>query len=350
MKGEIDMAIAAVLESGKFVLGENVRLFEKEFASYCESKFGIGTASGTDALFLVLKALGVGKGDEVITCSNSFVATALAVVHTGARPVFVDVSPSNFNMEPSLLEGRISKRTKAIIPVHLFGQCSPMDEIMEIAEKHSLPVVEDACQAHGALYKSRRAGSLGTAACFSFYPTKNLGCFGDGGIVVTSDSELAEKVSLLRNYGQSRRYHHTVIGFNSRLDELQAAVLRAKLPKLSGWNEKRRGNARHYNEMLSSSRVEIPVEEAYAGHVFHQYVIKSKERDSIKEGLERKGIPTIIHYPVPIHLQRAFASLAPPAKLPVTEQLAKEVLSLPVYPELSGEQLELVGKTVREIA
>jgi len=347
IKGEIGQAISQVLEGGIFIMGENTSAFEKEFSSYCSTSHCIGTASGTDAIFLTLKALGVGKGDEVITCSNSFIATALAITNTGATPIFADASQENFNILPKSLEEKISPKTKAIIPIHLFGQPSPMNEISEIASKHSIPVIEDACQAHGALYNSKKAGSLSDAACFSFYPSKNLGCYGDGGAITTNNSELHEKLSLLHNYGQTKKYHHSIKGFNSRLDEIQAAVLRVKLKKLDSWNKQRRKNAAQYKKLVSNPCISLPIEEPYATHVFYQYVVKSEKRDALQSHLTANHIPTIIHYPVPIHLQPAYSELKlSKGTLPNTEELAGQILSLPVYPELSQQQIELAASAL----
>jgi dTDP-4-amino-4,6-dideoxygalactose transaminase len=351
IKKELDEAINQVLESGNFILGDMVRCFEKEFAEYCGATYGVGVNSGLDALQLVMVALNIGYGDEVITVSNSAVATALAITHAGAKPVFVDVDESTHNIDPQKIKEKVTKKTKAVLPVHLFGNPADMESINEIAEDHNLWVIEDACQAHGAEYKGKKTGILGDAGCFSFYPTKNLGAYGDGGMVLINDEEIYERIKMLRNYGQKTRYTHVVKGVNSRLDEMQAAILRVKLRHLDRWNDARRRNAKSYNELLWGTDAVCPVEQGGAKHVYHLYVIKSKKRDQLQNFLTSKGITTLIHYPIPIHLQDAYKELKIPAgMLPVTEDLAKKILSLPIYPEMTEAQIQYVADSIRDFA
>lgn len=347
IKKEIDKAINNVLESGYFILGENVKIFEKEFADYCNTKYAIGVASGTDALHIALLALGIGNGDEVITTSLSAIATALTISFTGAKPVFVDIDPETYNIDANKIEEKITNKTRAIIPVHLYGQPAEMEKIKKIADAHGLFVIEDVAQAHGAEFKGKRVGSIGNVGCFSFYPTKNLGAYGDGGMIVTNDEKIAEKVRLLRDYGQKIRYHHLIKGFNSRLDEIQAAILRVKLKKLDEWNNIRRKNAKQYNELLKESGVILPVEKPYAKHIYHQYVIRTNQRDKLQEWLRSKGILTDVHYPIPIHLQNAYKELGyKRGDLPVTEKYVDEILSLPMYPELKREDIKKIADMI----
>ena len=348
---EVQQAISAVLERGDFVLGEAVALFEAEFAAYCEAGYAVGVDSGTSALELALRAIGIGPGDEVITVANTFIATAFAVSYTGARPVFVDVDPHTYNMDVSRIEEAVTARTKAIIPVHLYGQPADMDPILEIARQHNLAVIEDACQAHGARYKGKRVGSLGRAAAFSFYPSKNLGAYGDGGMFVTNDQGIADRVRMLRNHGQRAKYQHLLQGYNRRLDSIQAAVLRVKLKHLDGWNASRRRCAQMYNELLGRDLVVTPVEADYAEAVYHLYVIRTQERDGLQTHLHSKGIDTGIHYPIPIHKQPAYQDLAyDKQRLPITEACAREALSLPMYPELSNESIAYVARAIEDFA
>ena len=348
IKEEVDRAIADTLERGWFILGENVREFEKEFAGYCGVKHASGVASGTDALHISLLACGVGNGDEVITTSLSAIASAFAVTYTGAKPVFTDIDPETFNMDVADMERRITKKTKAIIPVHLYGNPCDMDPIMEIAEKRGLVVIEDCAQAHGAEYKGRKVGSIGHIAAFSFYPTKNLGAYGDGGAVLTDSDELAEKVEMLRNYGQKTRYYHLMKGFNSRLDELQAAILRVKLRKLDQWNDSRRSNAHLYDKLLEQSDVVTPAEKEYAKHIYHLYVIRSKRRDELRAWLKANGILTDVHYPIPLPLQEAYKELGfGSGSFPVVEKAVKEIISLPMFPELKNEDIEKVAQSIK---
>jgi len=347
IKEEIDNAIKNVLESGYFILGENVKLFEDEFSRYCNAKYGIGVASGTDALQLALRACGISRGDEVITVSNTAFPTAIAISYTGAKPVFVDVDET-YTMDASRVEEKINEKTKAILPVHLYGQPADMDPILEIAKKHDLYVIEDACQAHGAEYKGRKVGSIGDIGCFSFYPTKNLGAYGDGGFITTNNEELAERLKLLRNYGQIERYNHAIKGYNSRLDEIQAAILRVKLKRLDKWNELRRRNAKLYSELIGE-KVIVPFERENSTHVYHLYVIRTKQRDELRKWLKSRGILTDVHYPTPIHLQKAYADLGlGEGSLPVTEKYANEILSLPMFPELTEEEISHIADAINE--
>jgi len=342
IRGEISSEIENVIDSGRFILGGCVKSFEEEFAEYCGAKYGVGVASGSDALTLSMKAIGVGPGDEVITVPNTFISTADAISRNGGRPVFVDVNQT-YTMDASKVEEKITQKTKAIIPVHLYGHPADMDPINEIAEKHGLYVVEDACQAHGAEYKGKKVGSLGDIACFSFYPSKNLGALGDGGMVVTDDEELALKIRMLRNYGQREKHLHDLIGYNSRLDELQAAILRVKLRHLDEWNGMRRKNARAYNKLLSGVAVETPTESRFAKHVYHLYVIKSDNRDGLQKMLALNGISTGIHYPVPIHLQGAYSHLGyKKGDFAVSEGCANTILSLPMFPRLTKAEIRVV--------
>ena len=351
---EMDGKISGVLKSTAFILGSEVKEFEKEFAAFCTAEHSIGVSSGTAALALALLALDIGKGSEVITTPNTFIATAGAISHVGARPVLVDVDPESYNIDVSKIEEAITERTKAIIPVHLYGQPSEMDAVLQIAKKHGLGVVEDACQAHGAEYRGQRAGSLGDISAFSFYPGKNLGAYGDGGAVVTNRGELAERIKLLRNHGSLRKYYHEIIGYNSRLDEIQAAILRVKLRYLDEWNEKRRGKANLYNEYLKDlvheGLVVTPKEKDWAKHVYHLYVIQVEEgiRDKLIEYLNVREIGAQIHYPIPIHLQKAYRHLGyKEGSFPVAEKLAKRIVSLPMFPELEEHQVERITHEIK---
>ena len=348
---EINQAIQEVLGRCDFILGKDVSLFETEFAAYCETEHCVGVASGTDALFLALKAVGVEQGDEVITAVNSFIATALAIRMVGAKPVFVDVDPVTYNLDISQVENKITSRTKAIIPVHLYGQPADMNAICDVAHKAGLKVVEDACQAHGARYGGKRAGTLGDVAAFSFYPGKNLGAYGDGGAVVTQCAEIAEKVKTFRNYGQEKKYVHPVMGYNSRLDTMQAAILRVKLRYLDKWNDQRRNNAATYDRLLKDSPVVTPVVAEGNESVYHLYVIRTQERDKLSDYLKANQIFAGLHYPIPMHLQGMFSDLGyKEGDFPVAEQVAGEILSLPMFPELSQEECERVTECVKSFA
>ena len=347
IKEELEAAYHRVMESGWFILGKELEAFEAEFAASCNVKHCIGVGSGTEALHLALKACGIGAGDEVITVSHTFIANALAISWTGAKPVFVDIDPMTYVMDPILTAKAITPRTKALLPVHLYGQCVDMDPIVALAQEHHLWVIEDAAQAHGATYKGRKAGSLGHLGCFSFYPSKNLGACGDAGAVTTNDPELAKALRRLRNYGQSQRYHHVGIGYNSRLDEMQAAILRVKLPHLDKWNKDRGRLAAMYTQLLSGV-VEIPSQKNGHDHIYHLYVIRTDKRDQLQAHLEAKDIQTLIHYPVPIHLQEVYGEMnIPRGSFPVTEKIATQILSLPIYPGMSQHALESVTEGVR---
>ena len=342
-KDEIDAAIARVLTSGRYILGQEVTTFEQEFADYIGVKFGIGVGSGTDALHLALRACGVGAGDEVITVSHTAVATAAAIELSGAKPVFVDIESDTFLMDPNWIEKAMTPRTKAILPVHLYGNVAEIERICDVANRYGLHVIEDCAQSHGARYKERRSGAWGTGAAFSFYPTKNLGALGDGGMVVTNDSELATRVRSLREYGWQQRYVSETAGLNSRLDELQAAVLRVKLKYLDGSNEERRRKALIYTRRLQGENIRCPAVRKQVDPVYHLYVIRTQERDSLRDFLRGQGIQTLIHYPVPVHLQNAYKRLGcGPGNLPVTDECSRQILSLPLYPEMPESEIEEV--------
>jgi dTDP-4-amino-4,6-dideoxygalactose transaminase len=347
---EFDAAIREVIASGAFAGGPFVEKFEEKFAAYCGSKHAIGVGNGTDALWLTLLALGIGEGDEVITVPNTFIATAEAIIYCKAKPVFVDVDQATFTMDPTKLEKRVTARTKAIIPVHLFGQPADMDPILEVARAHGLFVIEDAAQAHGAEYKGRKAGTMGDAGCFSFYPGKNLGAFGEAGAVVTNDADLREKIRNLRDHGQTQKYHHTLMGWNCRMDGIQAAVLSIKLCHLEEGNFLRRQHALQYNQAFAGlDAVATPFEANYARHVYHVYAIRVQERDEVWRSLQEKGIGCAVHYPIPIHLQEACRNLGyKSGAFPVAETLAEEFLSLPMFPELREGQIEHVVRCVGE--
>ena len=349
LQEEIDAVLQSVLKGGQFILGENVRLFEEEFASYCGACFAVGVGSGTEALHLALLACGIGPGDEVITVPNTAVATVSAISLASARPVFVDVDPRTFTMDPDKIEEKITPRTRAIVPVHLYGQPADLGPILALADRYSLLVIEDACQAHGATYGGKRVGTLGQVGCFSFYPTKNLGAYGDGGMVLTDDLEIAQRVRLLCNYGQSDRYHAIAEGMNSRLDELQAAVLRVKLRYLDRWNALRRQWANLYSSLLKGEGVEVPFIASGREHIFHLYVVKSRGRDRLATYLEEHGVATLVHYPIPVHLQVAYRHLGYcEGDLPVSEACAQEVLSLPIFPEMREEEVLYVADLIRK--
>jgi len=347
LEAEIDAAIKHVLHSTEFVLGPEVRRLEQRIAEFCECKFGVGVASGTDALRLALAAVGVGPGDQVITTPFTFIATANTISHCGATPVFVDIDPQTFNLQPERIASAITPRTKAIVPVHLYGHPAAMDALLEIAAAHGLYVIEDCAQAIGARYHGRRVGSFGHIGCLSFYPTKNLGAYGDGGMIVTNDSALAEKVDILRRQGGKQKYHAQILGFNSRLDSLQAAILNVKLDYLEGWNEKRRTLAQQYNVLLKDVGVITPFEAPECVHVYHQYTIRAPQRDALAEYLKKRGIGSMVYYPIPIHLQELYASLGYPEKsFPVSERASAEALSLPMYPELTASQQQEIAQSI----
>jgi len=346
---ELREAIRAVMESADFVLGRDVAEFEREFGEFLGVKHCIGVASGTDALLLALKAVNVGPGDEVIVPANSFVATAFAVSLLGALPVFADCTEDNYTIDTEQVEALISPRTKAVVPVHLYGNVARMEPLLETACRTGVSIIEDACQAHGARYRGKRAGTFGSAAAFSFYPGKNLGCFGDGGLVASNDPEVGRSVRLLRNYGQIEKYHHEMVGHNSRLDTLQAAVLRVKLRRLDDWNRRRRQIADHYREALSEVPVLLPPCGPLVEHVYHLFVIRTPQRASLVQHLQSRGISAGIHYPVPLHLQRPYRDLGyKPGQYPISERVCSEVVSLPMYPEMTEGQVEAVAAVVKE--
>lgn len=344
IKDELDEAVLKVLGSTQYILGEEVAAFEREFAKHCGTRHAIAVNTGTSGLHLALLAAGIGAGDEVITVPFTFVATVSAICYTGARPVFVDVEPVTLTMDPAKLEAAITPRTKAIMPVHLYGQMADMVPIMDVAKRHGIPVIEDACQAHGAEYRGQRAGSIGLSGCFSFYPGKNLGACGEGGIVVTNDDDQMKTVRMLRDWGQEQRYHHTLKGFNYRMDGIQGAILRVKLRRLDQWTEARRQRARHYSNLLTGlTRIKTPVEAAGRRHVYHVYAIRTHDRDGLQRALQAEGVQTGLHYPIPVHLQKAHLDLGhKPGDFPVSEAAARDVLSLPIYPEMTMRQVEQV--------
>lgn len=363
IKDEIQAALNKVLDQTAFAGGPFVAQFEKEFAEFCQVEHCVGVGSGTDALWLALLALGVGPGDEVITVPDTFIATAEAISYCGATPVFVDVDEKTYNMDPNKLDDLLKSRyalsampsarmPKAIIPVHLFGQTADMGPILEIAKKYGLSVVEDACQAHGALYKGKPAGSMGAAGCFSFYPGKNLGAYGEAGAVTTNNAELASKMRMIRDHGQEKKYYHGCIGWNARMDGFQGAVLNVKLKHLRAWNEARRTNAAQYNALLDDADgIITPQEMDYAKHVYHIYAIRTKNRDELILRLGEKGVNCGIHYPVPVHLQNAYASLGlKPGSFPVAEKVASEFVSLPMFAELTEEQIRYTADMVKTLA
>lgn len=349
IKDDIDAAVARVLENASFILGDEVEAFERAFAAYCGTSYAVGVSSGTDALHLALIAYGVGPGDEVITTPFTFIATTAAISHVGATPVFVDIDERTYNIDPTRIEAAITPRTKAILPVDLYGQPADMDLIMEIAERHGLRVIEDACQAAGASYRGRKAGSLGHVGCFSFYPAKNLGAAGDGGMLTTNDEEIAQKVRNLRDHGRISKYSHGAIGYTYRLDGLQAAILGAKLSHLDDWNQARRRHARTYNALLDGTEVILPQEAEGSHTIYHVYALRVPRRDELLEFLRAKGIGASIHYPLPVHLQPAYAALGiPKGSFPVAETCADSELSLPLYPEMTREQIEEVVAAVKD--
>jgi dTDP-4-amino-4,6-dideoxygalactose transaminase len=347
IKPEVDAAVAGVIESAQFVLGPEVADFEERFAAYCGVKHGIALNSGTSALHLALLAAGIGPGDEVITVSMTFVATTAAILYCGAKPVFVDVDPVTWTMDPNLIEAAITPRTKAILPVHLHGLMADMDPIVEIADRAGLVVIEDAAQAHGSEYRGRRAGSIGDIGCFSFYPGKNLGAYGEAGAAVTNSSDLARRLALLRDWGQESKYNHVVPGYNFRMDGIQGAILKVKMGYIESWTEARQAVASHYDRLLARARFKRPAPPSHCRHVYHVYAIEVEGRDQVQKALSAAGIGTGIHYPIPVHLQKAYAELGyGRGDFPVTEAVATRFLSLPIYAELQPEQ---VAKVVLEL-
>ncbi len=349
IKDEVGIAINSVLDKTAFAGGPFVKEFEENYAAYCNTTHAIGVGSGTDALWAALVGLGVGPGDEVITVPNTFIATVEAISYCGAKPVFVDIEKSTCTMDPNLIERAITPSTKAILPVHLFGQMADMNPIMEIAKKHGLAVIEDACQAHGAEYKGKKAGSIGDAGCFSFYPGKNLGAYGEAGAVVTSNEALAQKMSMFRDHGQSKKYHHAMVGWNARMDGFQGAILNVKLKYLDSWTDARRANARIYYGLLADATGLTVLQEAeYAKHVYHLYPILIDKRDKLMAYLGEKEIASGIHYPVALHLTEAYQDLGySKGNFPVAEQVADQLVSLPMFPELRKEQIEYVVQEVK---
>ena len=350
IKGEVNAAIQSVLDRCQFTLGDEVTAFENEFAEYVQAAHGIGVNSGTSALHLALLAADIGPGDEVITVPFTFVATVAAIHYTGAKTVFVDIRPDNFTMDPAAIEAAVTPRTKAIIPVHLYGQPAPMDAIQKVARRHGLTVIEDAAQAHGAEYKGRRVGSLGDMACFSFYPGKNLGACGEGGMVVTSDAKLTRKLRMLRDWGAEKKYEHVHKGYNYRLETMQGAILRVKLRHLEDWTEARRAAAARYNNLLAGSGIPTPREVPDTRHVYHIYAIRSPNRDELQAEMTKAGIQTGIHYPTPVHLLPAYVDLGyTKGQFPHSEKAAAEVLSLPIYPELTLAMQERVADALNQL-
>lgn len=351
IRSEIDEAIHRVLDSGQFILGKEVAEFERSAASYLSVKHAIGCASGTDALQVALMALGIGPGDDVVTTPFTFVATTETIALLGARPVYADIDERTFNIDPARLERAITPKTRAIIPVHLYGQAADMDPIMAVADKHGIPVIEDTAQAMGAEYKGKKVGGRGILGAISFFPSKNLGAFGDAGMVVTNDDAMAERVRMIIVHGSRVRYHHDILGVNSRLDTIQAAILNVKLKYLDQWCEARRAAAKRYDTLLDGSGITVPYEAPYAKHVFHQYTIRLQGRDAVAQGLHKAGIPHAIYYPIPLHLQAAFRQPGVgPGAFPVTERMCGEVLSLPMHTELTAEQQSTIIETVRNFA
>lgn len=347
LRKELDAAYQRVMQSGQYILGEEVEQFEKEFAAYCGTRFGIGVGNGLDALFLALRAYGVGVGDEVIVPSNTYIATWLAVTRTGATVVPVEPNIGTYNIDYERIEQAITPRTKAIVPVHLYGLPADMEPILEIAQRRGLVVIADAAQAHGAKYKGKNVGAMGHAVAYSFYPTKNLGAFGDGGAVVTNDAKVAQRIRMLRNYGSLRKYYHEVQGVNSRLDPLQAAFLRVKLSRLDVWNARRRRWAKKLLEELRDSCVSLPVLPLYSEHVWHLFVVRVYHRSSFQAFFAQHGIATLIHYPVPPHLSGAYRGIWDEGSFPVAEKLAREVVSLPISPHMQESDVEYIVNVIR---
>ncbi|MFH0790739.1 MAG: DegT/DnrJ/EryC1/StrS family aminotransferase [Candidatus Omnitrophota bacterium] len=356
IRNQIDQAVKRTIKRGDFILGKDVKLFEEEFAGFCHTRYALGVSSGTDALFLALLSLGIEKGDEVIVPDFTYIATALAVSYTGARPVFVDIDEKTYNIDVEKIEKAITKNTRAIIPVHLYGQPANMPEIITIARRYKLRIIEDAAQAHGASIKmpngqSRIAGGIGDIGCFSFYPTKNLGALGDGGIIVTNETKIYNKLCLLRDYGRLSKYEHIVIGYNCRLDTLQAAILRAKLKRLAAWNKLRQQAARLYDEALKDVRgIVTPYVSNFAEHVYHVYAVRTSQRDQVYQKLKDKGISVLLHYPIPLHLQKAYKDLGyKKGDFPVSERVSQEIISLPMYPHLNRHQINYITDNIKRI-
>lgn len=349
IKSEVNSAIKGVLESTHYILGEEVKRFEKKFAKFTDSKYAVGVSSGLSALELGMRALGIGPDDEVITPVNSFIASSSAISFTGAKPVLVDCEETSFNIDPKKIEEKITTKTKAIMPVHLYGRPAGIDQILKIAKKYKLYILEDACQAHGAKYKGKKVGSIGTFGAFSFYPGKNLGAYGDGGIITTNDEKLTQAVRSMRNYGQAKKYHHEFLAWNSRLDTIQATVLLVKLKYLNTWNKARLKNAYIYNKLLKGLPVITPEISEDSTHVFHLYIIRTTKRDQLADYLNKNGISTGLHYPIPIHLQEAYKTLGySKGDFPVAEKMASEILSLPMFPELKESEIEYITEHIKK--
>jgi dTDP-4-amino-4,6-dideoxygalactose transaminase len=348
LREEIEAGIRGVLETTQFILGPAGRKLEEQVAAHCGVRHAIGVSSGTDALHLALRAAGIGAGDEVITSPFTFIATAEAISYVGAKPVFVDIDAQTFNLDVDLIEAAITERTRAILPVHLFGQPADLGAIAEICRRHQLLLIEDCAQSFGAAYGGRMTGAHGQFGCFSFFPSKNLGCYGDGGMIITDDDLLAEEVRVLRNHGSRERYHHSIIGYNSRLDELQAVVLLAKLQHIDTYNRKRRANAHRYTANLRGSAITPPLEDGKGVHVYHQYTILSERRDQLHKALGEVGIASAVYYPIPLHRQEVYRGHYDHLSFPVAEQTARQVLSLPMYPEMTGEQIDRVCQVLLE--
>lgn len=348
LKSDIDRAVAGVLDTSYYILGPQGQAFESEAAAYLGVKHAIGVASGTDALHLALRAAGLGPGDEVITSPFTFIATAEAIAYVGATPVFVDIDPQTFNIDPELVRKAITAKTRAILPVHLFGQPADLAPLKKMCDEDGLLLIEDCAQSFGATYAGKQSGSLGALGCFSFFPSKNLGCYGDGGMIVTDDDQLAERVRMLRNHGSKVRYHHDIIGYNSRLDELQAAILRVKLRHIDRFNRLRRQNAHYYSARLADAGVVPPHEDGKGEHVYHQYTVLTDRRETIQQLLTQAGCASAIYYPIPLHRQNVFAADFSGVSLPVSESVAARCLSLPIYPELSEAQMDRVIRAVKE--
>jgi dTDP-4-amino-4,6-dideoxygalactose transaminase len=349
IKDDLREVFDRVLDNSTFVLGPEVQRFEQEFAAYCGTEHCVAVNTGTAAIHLALAALSIGPGDEVITVPHTFIATAEAITAVGAKPVFIDINPVSFTMDPSLLEAAITRKTRAIIPVDLYGQVADMDPILEIANRHGIPVIEDACQAHGAEYRGRKAGAFGVAGCFSFYPGKNLGACGEGGAVTTNDAELAQRIRLWRDHGSSKRYEHIFPGLNMRMEGIQGGILSVKLKYLDRWNDQRRQAASAYDKALADTDIEVPTEMDYGRHVYHLYVIQSENRDALRQQLSDAGIESGLHYPTPLHLQEAYRFLGyKQGDFPVTERVKSRILSLPMYPGIDPKAVERVTSELRE--
>ncbi|MGA2677493.1 MAG: DegT/DnrJ/EryC1/StrS family aminotransferase [Methanobacterium sp.] len=342
LKDEINKSLMEVFNKGIFILGEEVQNFEEKFSKYVGTDYGLGVNSGSDALFMAIKALGIGVGDEIITVSHTFISTVDAIYRNGANPKFVDINPDNYCIDVLKIEDNITDKTRAILPVHLYGHPADMDPILKIAEKNDLYVIEDCSQAHGAEYKGRKVGSIGDIGCFSFYPTKNLGAYGDGGFIALNDESTYENLKILQNYGQSKKYHYDSLGLNSRLDEMQAAILNMKIEYLDKWNKRRINLAKIYNELLDNSLYKLPSVEKYSNHVYHLYVISTAKRNEIKEYLLKKEVQSMIHYPIPVHKQISYSSLNLNYRLPITEDVSKKILSLPLNQWLIVEEIEKI--------